>query len=129
MGSRLACFALLPASTCHRFSPTTYEPLQLINEGPGVEQFTYIIDATMHTGTAASPALASIATQHPSAIITELPDQSYVAKEHTCKGVDARHHRMTLTLALGRGGSSFPERACPRAVRSAGRACRGGGRW
>jgi len=55
--------------------------LQFINEDPGVGQFTDIIDATMRTGTAASPALASIAAQHPSAIITELPGQSYVAKE------------------------------------------------
>jgi len=77
----LGCLALRPASSCHRFSPTTYEPLQFINEDPGVGQFTDIIDATMRTGTAASPALASIAAQHPSAIITELPGQSYVAKE------------------------------------------------
>jgi hypothetical protein len=41
---------------------------------------TNIIDATMLTGTAASP-LASIAAQHPAATITELPGPSNVARE------------------------------------------------
>ena len=36
---------------------------------------------------------------------------------------------LTLTLAFGWGGSSFPERAGPRAVRCAGRGCRDSGQW
>ncbi len=57
-----------------------------VNEDPRGGQLTDIIDATMLTGTAAWSALASIAAQHPSTTITELPGQLNVAKEAQVQG-------------------------------------------
>jgi hypothetical protein len=52
----------------------------------GQQHPTDVINATTLTGTAASPALVSIAAQHPSATITDLPGPAYVAKATQVQG-------------------------------------------
>jgi hypothetical protein len=124
MGGRLWCSALRSANTCERFSPAIYAPPEFANEDS--EWGSSPTSSTRRCSPPPPPPPRPRRSLRSPLSIQRRPSPSYPISR-----TSSTRHRclVALTFTFGWGGSSFPERACPRAVRSAGRRCRGAERW